>query len=340
MVSRRKTRGPFWGHMQRRDFLTLAGGVATAWPFAAPAQQSAIPVIGFLGTGSAASDAFRVAAFRQGLNEAGYVEGRNVAIETRWADGLYDRLPQLAADLVGRPVAVIFAGPIAATLAAKAATSKIPIVFANGNDPVKFGIVGSLNRPNGNITGISLLFNMLAAKHLELLHDIVPQADLIGMLENPSNPSAEVDSREIETAAKTLGRKLIIAKASTPEDIDVAFAKLADQRIGALFIHADAYFASRYQQLAALTRRYAIPAIFYIRDFVAAGGLMSYGPNIADAYRRAGVYSGRILNGEKPGELPVEQSVKVELIINLKTVKSLGLTVPMSLLGRANEVIE
>ena len=325
--------------MQRREFISLLGG-AVAIPLAARAQQSAMPVVGFLGTGSASSDDFRVTAFRQGLKDSGYAEGRNVAIEIRWADGQYNRLPQLAADLVGRSVAVIFAGPIAATLAAKAATSKIPIVFANGNDPVKFGIVASINRPNGNITGVSLLFNMLAAKHLELLHEMVPQAVLIGMLVNPSNPSAEVDSREIETAAKTLGRKLIMVSASTPEDIDAAFAKLAEQRIGALFIHADAYFASRYQQLAALARRYAIPTIFYIRDFVAAGGLMSYGPNIADAYRRAGVYSGRILSGEKPGELPVEQSVKVELIINLKTAKSLGLTVPMSLLARADEIIE
>ena len=271
---------------------------------------------------------------------SGYVEGRNVAIEIRWADGQYDRLPQLAADLVGRSVAVIFAGPIAATLAAKAATSKIPIVFANGNDPVKFGIVASLNRPNGNITGISLLFNMLAAKHLELLHEMVPKAVLVGMLVNPNNPNAAVDSREIESAANVLGQKLVVARASTPTDIDAAFVTLAEQRIGALFLHSDAYFASRYEQLAALTVRYSIPTIFYIRDFVAAGGLMSYGPNIADAYRRAGVYSGRILNGEKPGELPVEQSVKVELVINLKTAKALGLTVPNTLIGRANEVIE
>ena len=326
--------------MQRRDFIKVVAGSAVVWPFVARAQQPTMPVIGFLGTGSAASDAFRVTAFRQGLNESGYVEGRNVAIEIRWADGQYERLPHLAADLVDRPVAVIFAGPIAATLAAKAATSKIPIVFANGNDPVKFGIVASLNRPNGNITGISLLFNMLAAKHLELLHEMVPKAVLVGMLVNPSNPNVAVDSREVEIAANVLGQKLVVVRASTPADIDAAFVTLAERRIDALFLHADAYFASRYEQLAALTVRYAIPTIFYVRDFVAAGGLMSYGPNIADAYRRAGVYSGRILNGEKPGELPVEQSVKVELVINLKTAKALGLTVPNTLIGRADEVIE
>jgi putative tryptophan/tyrosine transport system substrate-binding protein len=227
--------------MRRREFITLLGG-AVAVPLTASAQQPTMPVIGFLGTGSAASDAFRVVAFRQGLSESGYVEGRNVAIEIRWADGQYDRLPQLAADLVGRSVALIFAGPIAATLAAKAATSKIPIVFANGNDPVKFGIVASLNRPNGNIAGISLLFNMLAAKHLELLHEMAPKAVLVGMLVNPNNPNAAVDSREIESAANVLGQKLVVARASTPADIDAAFAILAEQRIGALFLHSDAYF--------------------------------------------------------------------------------------------------
>jgi putative tryptophan/tyrosine transport system substrate-binding protein len=326
--------------MRRREFITILGGTAVLRPLASRAQQPAIPVVGFLGTGSASSDAFRVAAFRQGLKDSGYTEDRNVAIEIRWADGQYDRLPQLAADLVNRSVAVIFAGPIAATLAAKAATSKTPIVFANGNDPVKFGIVASLNRPNGNITGISLLFNMLAAKHLELLHEMAPKAALVGMLVNPNNPNAAVDSREIEIAANALGQKLVVVGASTPAEIDAAFVKFAGRRIGALFLHSDAYFASRYEQLAALTVRYGIPTIFYVRDFVAAGGLMSYGPNIADAYRRAGVYSGRILNGEKPGELPVEQSVKVELVINLKAAKALGLIVPNTLIGRADEVIE
>jgi putative ABC transport system substrate-binding protein len=326
--------------MRRRDFIKVIAGSAVAWPLAARAQQPTMPVVGFLGTGSAASDAWRAAAFRQGLNESGYVEGRNVAIEFRWADGQYDRLRQLAADLVARPVRVIVAGPLAATLAAKAATSKIPIIFANGNDPVKFGIVASLNRPNGNITGISLLVNMLAAKHLELLREMVPNAVLVGLLVNSDNPNAEVDRRELETAANVLGEKLIVVKASTPEGIETAFATLVNQRVGALFVHSDAFFASRYTQLAALTTRHAIPTIFYLRDFVMAGGLMSYGANLADGYRQAGIYSGRILNGEKPEDLPVQQSTKVELVINLKTAKSLGLAVPMSLLGRADEVIE
>ncbi|MGC1981353.1 MAG: ABC transporter substrate-binding protein, partial [Pseudolabrys sp.] len=255
-------------------------------------------------------------------------------------DGDYDRLPQLAADLVSQPVAVLVAGPLAATMAAKAATSKIPIIFANGNDPVRFGLVSSLNRPSGNITGISFLVNMLAAKQLELLHEMVPKAVLVGLLVNSGNPNVDVDRRELEAAANVLGQTVIVLEASTPEAIEVAFATLVQQRVGALFVHADAFFASRHKQLAALTIRYAIPTIFFLRDFAAAGGLMSYGADIADGYRQAGIYSGRILNGEKPADLPVEQSVKVELIINVKTARSLGLTVPMSLLGRADEVIE
>ena len=261
-------------------------------------------------------------------------------IEFRWANGDYDRLPQLAAELVSRSMAVIFAGQLAATLAAKAATSKIPIIFANGNDPVEFGLVASLSRPGGNVTGVSMLVNMLAAKHLELLHEMVPKAVLVGLLVNSGNPNVQVDRRELEAAANVLGQKLVVSEASTPEAIETAFATLVQKQADALFVHADAFFASRYKQLAALTTRYAIPTISHLRDFVMAGGLMSYGADLADGYRQAGIYAGRILNGEKPADLPVQQSVKVELVINVKTAKSLGLTVPMSLLGRADELIE
>jgi putative ABC transport system substrate-binding protein len=316
----------------------LAG--ATTTPSVLRAQQKAMPVIGFLGTGSLESDAFRVTAFRQGLSETGYDDGRNVTIEFRWAEGQYDRLPALAADLVGRPVAVIAAGAIPATLAAEAVTSTIPIVFANGNDPVKFGLVASFNRPGGNVTGVSYLVNVLAAKHLELLHETAPRAVMMGFLVNPNNPNAEIDTREVQTAANTLRQKLLIVKATTPDDIEAAFATLVQQRIGALLIHADAFFTSRYEQLAALVVRHAMPAIYSFRGFAAAGGLMSYGASIIDAYRLAGVYTGKILNGAKPTDLPVQQAVKIELVINLNAAKALGLTVPQSILARADEVIE
>jgi len=325
--------------MRRRDFISGLG-VAAAYPLGVRAQQAAMPVIGFLGTGSAESDAFRAIAFRQGLSESGYVEGRNLAIEFRWADGQYSRLPGLAAELVDRSVVAIAAGALPATLAAKAATSSTPIVFANGNDPVRLGLVASLNRPGGNITGVSFLVNMLAAKHLDLLREMVPKAELIGFLVNPKNPNAEIDTREIRAAAKLLAQKLLVAEASTADSIEKALATLAQERIGALCIHADAFFTSRYQQLAALTARYAIPSSFYLREFVTAGGLMSYGPSIADAYRQAGIYVSRILKGEKAADLPVQQAVKVELVINLKTAKSLGITLPITLLGRADQVIE
>ena len=326
--------------MQRREFITLLGGAAATWPLTAHAQQPAMPVVGFLGAGSAAPDAWRVAAFRQGLNESGYVEGRNLMIEFRWANGDYARLPQLTAELISRSVAVIFAGQLPATLAAKAATSKIPIIFANGNDPVEFGLVASLSRPGGNITGVSVLVNMLAAKHLELLHEMVPKAVLVGLLINSGNPNVEVDRRQLEAAANVLGKKLVVLEASTPEAIEAAFATLVQMRADALFVHADAFFASQNKQLVALTTRYAIPTIFHLRDFVMAGGLMSYGADLADGYRQAGIYAGRILNGEKPADLPVQQATKVELIVNLKTAKALGITVPRLVQSRADEVIE
>jgi putative tryptophan/tyrosine transport system substrate-binding protein len=325
--------------MRRREFITLVGGAAATWPLAARAQQPATPVIGFLGTGSAESDLPRLTALRKGLNEADYVEGQNFAIEFRWADGQYDRLPRLAAELVSRPVAVLVAGALPATLAAKAATSTTPIVFANGNDPVKFGLVASLNRPGGNITGVSFLSNALAEKQLDLLREVVPQAVLLG-LQNPNNPNAEIDTQAVENAASSFGIKVLMVKASTPAGIDEAFATFVKQQIGALVIHADAFFASRYEQLAFLVTRYAIPATFYLREFVAAGGLMSYSASITDGYRQAGIYVSRILKGERPADLPVQQAVKVELVINLRTARAFGLTVPLPLLGRADEVIE
>ena len=325
--------------MRRREFIKVLAGLIVASPFVARAQQPA-PTIGYLTTRGRGEDPQLVAAFRQGLEETGYVENRNVAIEYRWADGRYDRLPTLATDLVGRQVALIFAGPLPATMAAKASTSVVPIVFANGNDPVAYGLVTSLNQPGGNITGVSFLVNLLIRKQLEVLHETVPKAVLIGFLVNPNNPNAEIDTKEVLVAADTLSRKLLIVKASTTGEIDEAFSTLAQQRVGALLVHADAFFTTRNEQLTGLTARNTIPAIFHIREFAAAGGLMSYGANITDAYRHAGRYAGRILNGEKPADLPVQQATKVELVINLKTAKTLGVTIPLPLLGRADEVIE
>jgi putative tryptophan/tyrosine transport system substrate-binding protein len=324
--------------MNRRTFLSLIGGTA-AYPFAARAQQPALPVVGFLSSASAAGFAPRVAAFRQGLSEAGYVEGRNVAIEYRFADGHYDQLPALAAELVRRNVSVLAANGVAAVVA-KAATTAIPIVFLIAGDPVEQGLVASLNRPGGNITGVTNLNVEVGPKRLELLHELVPTVTVMALLLNPGSANVEPLSKAVQAAARTLGVELHILYAGSEREIDDAFAKLAQLRAGALVVGTDAFFNDRSEQLAGLAVRHALPTIFQYRAFVAAGGVMSYGGSFVDDYRRGGIYAGRILKGDKPADLPVQQSAKAELIINLKAAKALGLTFPLSLLGRADEVIE
>jgi len=325
--------------MRRRKFLGVLGGAA-ALPFAARAQQPAMPLVGFLNSASSATFSHLLAAFHQGLSETGYVEGRNLAIEYRWAEGQYDRLPAMAADLIHRQVNVIAAnGP--ASLPAKGAATTTPVVFLTGFDPVENGLVASLSRLGGSVTGVTLLNVELASKRLELLHELVPSATIIALLENPAYPNVAAPySRELQAAARTLGLKLHILQASTERDFDTVFATLAQLRAGGLVIGTDPFLIGRSEQLAALTVRHAMPAIFNYREFSTAGGLMSYGSSNKDAYRLVGVYTGRILNGEKPADLPVQQSTKVELIINLKTAKVLGLTVSLPLLGRADEVID
>jgi putative tryptophan/tyrosine transport system substrate-binding protein len=326
--------------MRRREFITLLGGAA-AWPLAARAQQSGMPVIGYLGNLSADTFAPRLAAFRKGLGEAGYVEGRNVAIEYRWAEGQYDRLPALAAELARRQPAVIAAmGGDAPALAAKGATATIPIVFASTSDPVKTGLVASLNRPDGNLTGVTFLLSVIAEKQFEVLQEAVPKPGTIGFLTNPTLPEADSAVTEVRAAAQALGHELLVADASSEREIDAAFAMLAQRRIGALFVGNDVFFYSRREQIVALAARHAIPAIYVVREYAQAGGLMSYGTDVNDAQRLAGTYVGRILQGAKPADLPVQQAVKVELVLNMKTAKTLGITFPLSLLGRADEVIE
>ena len=324
--------------MKRRDFMALLGGAAAS-PLAARAQQ--MPVIGFLSAASQQLDAGRLTAFRRGLNETGYVEGRNVASEYRWADHQYDRLNALAVELVGRRATVIVAvGGPAPAIAAKAATKTVPIVFTIAGDPVQLGLVASLNRPGGNLTGVTTLASIVVGKQFEVLHETVPKATVIGCLVNPTNPNSETDIKEAQEATRALGLQLRLINASTEHDIDAAFASFIQQRVDAVVVVSDALFNSRPDHIVALAARYALPTIYSLREFPSAGGLMSYGTGLADAYRQAGIHTGRILKGEKPEDLPIVQATKVELIINLKIAKALGLTFPITLLGRADEVIE
>ena len=327
--------------MKRREFIALLGGAAAACPLAARAQQQAMPMVGFLGGASPDLWADRLRAFRRGLDEIGYVEGQNVAIEYRWAEGRYDRLPALATDLVRQRVAVIAApGSIAAALAAKAATSTISIVTTLAADPVALGLVASLNRPGGNITGVASLGVEVGQKRLELLHELVPTATAVALLVNPTNPTTASLSKVVQVAASKRGLQLHILDASIERDFDTVFAALIRFRASGLVIGPDALFTARKEQLAAMALQHAVPAIYQFREFAAAGGLMSYGGSFTDPFRRVGAYTGRILKGEQAADLPVQQATKIELFINLKTAKALGLTVPPTLLARADEVIE
>jgi len=326
--------------IRRREFITLLGGAAASWPIAARAQQAAIPVIGYLNNGSPESDAPRLTGLRRGLNETGYVEGRNVLIEYRWAGNQPDRLPALAAELVRLQVAVIVAAGLLPALAAKAATTSIPIVFSVAADPVPLGLVASLNRPGGNLTGFNSFIGELGAKGLAVLHELVPNIATIGFLVNPNNPISELTTRDVLSAASVVGPKVQILKASTDREIDAAFVSLVQAQTAALLIGNDVFFNSRIEQLVALAARHTIPTMFAWREFVVAGGLIGYGSSLIESYRPVGLYTGRILKGGKPADLPVIQATRLELFINLKTAKALGLEVPAKLLALADEVIE
>ncbi len=326
--------------MRRRELIALLATAAIARPVAARAQQPAMPVIAWLSPGSPDTDVFRVTALASGLSETAYILGRNVAIEYRWAESQNDRLPALAADLVRRPVDVIVAAGVAAALAGKAASATIPIVFVTGIDPVGVGLIASLSRPGGNLTGVTDLTTELGQKQLEVLHELAPSATRVALLVNPANPNAQTLSRELRGAGRILGIEIHVVHASSERELDAAFVTAHEMRLGALVIGTDALFNSRSHQLAKLAAQYALPAIHTVREFAVAGGLMSYGGGLTDAYRQVGIYTGRILKGEKPADLPVQQSTRFELIINLKTAKTLGLTVPLPLVGRADEAIE
>jgi putative ABC transport system substrate-binding protein len=324
----------------RRQFISALGGAAVAWPFAARAQQAAIPVIGYLSGATAEGQAYTLESFRQGLSETGYIEGKNVAIEYRWAAGKYDQLPALAADLVSSRVAVITTVAPVAALAAKQATTSIPIVFTLGSDPVKDGLVASLNHPGGNITGATFFSNLLDAKRMELLHQLVPNAKMFAVLLNPKNTNVGLEKHDTQEAARALGLQLVFFEASTQREIDESFENLVQQHAGGLLLSGDVLFSDRREQIAELAVRHAIATCFPSRISAVAGGLMSYGANITDTYRQTGNYVGRILKGEKPADLPVQQQDKFQFVLNLKTAKALGLTVPHSIQLLADEVIE
>jgi putative ABC transport system substrate-binding protein len=327
--------------MRRRDFITFLSGAAATWPLAARAQQSAVPVIGYMDTASASTTAHLVDAFRRGFSAAGYDEGRNVVIEYRWAEGNYDKLPTLAAELVRLEVAVIATINTPTILAAKAATQTIPIIFGVGVDPIKFGLVASLNHPGGNLTGVTQLNIEIEAKQVQLLHDLAPSATTIAFLINPTSTAySEAATESAQGAARVLSVRLLVLNASTESAIETAFAKLVEERAGSILVSGDSFLVSKRDQIVALAARHAVPALYHRREFTAIGGLMSYGPSLPEVYSQVGDYTGRILKGAKPADLPVQQSTKFELVINLKTAKALGIKVPQSLLATADEVIE